>query len=97
MFFCRPTGVGEKDAPPTSERPVFRVNGAFLPGPLEGAAPIGKIFMTWSARMGFAEAFDYQKPADILCEFTLALDTAASHIPRVDLDLSILLVLMYAV
>ncbi|MFT6092042.1 MAG: assimilatory nitrate reductase catalytic subunit, partial [Sulfitobacter sp.] len=80
------TGWGEKDGTVTnSERRISRQR-AFLPAP-GSARPDWEILSDVAARMGFAEAFDYQKPADIFAEY-VALDTAASHFAR-DLDLSI--------
>ena len=79
-------GWGEKDGTVTnSERRISRQR-AFLPAPGR-ARPDWDIISDVAARMGFAEAFDYQKPADIFAEY-VALDSAASHIAR-DLDLSI--------
>ncbi|ABG33605.1 nitrate reductase [Roseobacter denitrificans] len=80
------TGWGEKDGTVTnSERRISRQR-AFLPAP-GSTRPDWKILSEVAARMGFGDAFDYQKPADIFAEY-VALDKAASHIAR-DLDLSI--------
>ncbi len=80
------TGWGEKDGTVTnSERRISRQR-AFLPAP-GSTRPDWKILSDVAVRMGFGDAFDYQKPADIFAEY-VALDKAASHIAR-DLDLSI--------
>uniref|UniRef100_UPI0040489E89 molybdopterin oxidoreductase family protein n=1 Tax=Yoonia sp. TaxID=2212373 RepID=UPI0040489E89 len=80
------TGWGEKDGTVTnSERRISRQR-AFLPAP-GSARPDWEIISDVAARMGFGDAFAYQKPADIFAEY-VALDGAASHISR-DLDLSI--------
>ncbi|MFK7754301.1 MAG: molybdopterin-dependent oxidoreductase [Sedimentitalea sp.] len=80
------TGWGEKDGTVTnSERRVSRQR-AFLAAPAQ-ARPDWQIISAVAARMGFAEAFSYQKPADIFAEY-VALDAAVSHFPR-DLDLSV--------
>ena len=80
------TGWGEKDGTVTnSERRVSRQR-AFLPAP--GAArPDWQIVSDVATRMGFAEAFAYQSPADVFAEY-LALDMSLANFPR-DLDLSI--------
>ena len=80
------TGWGEKDGTVTnSERRISRQR-AFLPAPGR-ARPDWEILSDVAARMGFGDAFAYQKPADIFAEY-VALDGAAAHIAR-DLDLSI--------
>ncbi|MCF2872663.1 molybdopterin-dependent oxidoreductase [Octadecabacter sp. G9-8] len=79
-------GWGEKDGTVTnSERRVSRQR-SFLPIPSE-ARPDWRIVSDVATRMGFGDAFAYQKPADIFAEY-VALDTALSPFPR-DLDLSI--------
>ena len=79
-------GWGEKDGTVTnSERRISRQR-AFLP-PAGEARPDWKIVSDVATRMGFGEAFAYQKPADIFAEY-VALDAALSPFPR-DLDLSI--------
>lgn len=80
------TGWGEKDGTVTnSERRVSRQR-AFLPAP-GSARPDWKIISDVAARMGFAEAFAFQSPAEVFAEY-VALDAATSQFPR-DLDLSI--------
>ncbi|KQI73302.1 nitrate reductase [Loktanella sp. 5RATIMAR09] len=80
------TSWGEKDGTVTnSERRISRQR-AFLSAPAL-ARPDWKIISDVAVRMGFADAFAYQKPADIFAEF-VALDAAVAHFPR-DLDLSI--------
>ncbi len=80
------TGWGEKDGTVTnSERRISRQR-AFLPAPAL-ARPDWQIISDVAGRMGFANAFSYQTPADIFAEY-IALDAAVSHFPR-DLDLSI--------
>lgn len=80
------TGWGEKDGTVTnSERRVSRQR-AFLPAP-GSARPDWEIISDVAARMGFADAFAYQSPADVFAEY-VALDAATSQFPR-DLDLSI--------
>jgi assimilatory nitrate reductase catalytic subunit len=80
------TGWGEKDGTVTnSERRMSRQR-AFLPAP-GTARPDWKIISDVAARMGFADAFAYQTPADVFAEY-VALDAATSQFPR-DLDLSI--------
>ena len=80
------TGWGEKDGTVTnSERRISRQR-AFLPTP-GSARPDWQIISDVAQRMGFGDAFAYQKPADIFAEY-VALDGAASHVAR-DLDLSI--------
>ena len=80
------TGWGEKDGTVTnSERRISRQR-AFLPAPSQ-ARPDWQIISDVAGRMGFADAFPYQKPADVFAEY-VALDAAVSQFPR-DLDLSI--------
>jgi assimilatory nitrate reductase catalytic subunit len=80
------TGWGEKDGTVTnSERRISRQR-AFLSAP-GSARPDWQIISDVATRMGFGDAFAYQKPADIFAEY-VALDAAVSHFPR-DLDLSI--------
>jgi assimilatory nitrate reductase catalytic subunit len=80
------TGWGEKDGTVTnSERRISRQR-AFLPAP-GSAQPDWKIVSDVATRMGFGDAFSYQKPADIFAEY-VALDRATAHNTR-DLDLSI--------
>ena len=87
------TGWGEKDGTVTnSERRISRQR-AFLPAPGE-AHPDWRIISDVAARMGFAEAFNYETPADVFAEY-IALDAATSHFPR-DLDLSIFADIDYA-
>ena len=79
-------GWGEKDGTVTnSERRISRQR-AFLPAPGD-ARPDWQIVSDVARRMGFGDAFAYEKPADIFAEY-VALDGAAAHIAR-DLDLSI--------
>ncbi|SLN28378.1 nitrate reductase [Pseudooctadecabacter jejudonensis] len=79
-------GWGEKDGTVTnSERRISRQR-AFLETPGEARAD-WRIISDVAARMGFADAFAYRKPADIFAEY-VALDAALSAFPR-DLDLSI--------
>ncbi|WP_296420404.1 nitrate reductase [Pseudooctadecabacter sp.] len=79
-------GWGEKDGTVTnSERRISRQR-AFLP-PAGEARPDWQIVTRVARRMGFGDAFPYQKPADIFAEY-VALDKALSPFPR-DLDLSI--------
>jgi assimilatory nitrate reductase catalytic subunit len=87
------TGWGEKDGTVTnSERRISRQR-AFLPAP-GSARPDWEIISDVATRMGFGDAFAYKKPADVFAEY-VALDVAASHIPR-DLDLSIFADVDYA-
>jgi len=80
------TGWGEKDGTVTnSERRISRQR-AFLPAPAQ-ARPDWHIISDVAGRMGFTNAFPYQKPADVFAEY-VALDAAVSHFPR-DLDLGI--------
>ncbi|MEM5521743.1 molybdopterin-dependent oxidoreductase [Sulfitobacter sp. AS59] len=80
------TGWGEKDGTVTnSERRISRQR-AFLPAPAE-ARPDWRIISDVAARMGFADAFAYDSPADIFAEY-IALDAATRPFAR-DLDLSI--------
>ena len=79
-------GWGEKDGTVTnSERRISRQR-AFLT-PAGEARPDWQIVTQVARRMGFGDAFPYQKPADIFAEY-VALDAALSPFPR-DLDLSI--------
>ncbi|MEJ6402268.1 nitrate reductase [Yoonia sp. 2307UL14-13] len=79
-------GWGEKDGTVTnSERRISRQR-AFLRTPGEARAD-WRIISDVAARMGFSDAFAYQKPADIFAEY-VALDAALSPFPR-DLDLSV--------
>jgi assimilatory nitrate reductase catalytic subunit len=84
------TGWGEKDGTVTnSERRISRQR-AFLPSP-GSTRPDWDIVSDVARRMGFADAFDYQAPAEIFAEY-VALDAAArdsvGETAR-DLDLSI--------
>lgn len=79
------TGWGEKDGTVTnSERRISRQR-AFLPAP--GATrPDWKIISDVAARMGWADGFSYDSPAEIFAEY-VALSGAVAGFDR-DLDLS---------
>ncbi|WP_299628432.1 nitrate reductase [uncultured Tateyamaria sp.] len=80
------TGWGEKDGTVTnSERRISRQR-AFLPAPGQ-ARPDWKIISDVAARMGWADAFAFDGPAEIFAEY-VALSTATAGFGR-DLDLSI--------
>ena len=80
------TGWGEKDGTVTnSERRISRQR-AFLPTPGQ-ARPDWQIISDVAGRMGFADAFGYQTPAEVFAEY-VALDAAVSGFSR-DLDLSV--------
>lgn len=80
------TGWGEKDGTVTNSERCISRQRAFLPAP-GSTRPDWDIISDVARRMGFGDAFAYQKPADIFAEY-VALDGAASHVAR-DLDLSI--------
>ncbi|MEP5729396.1 MAG: nitrate reductase [Sulfitobacter sp.] len=86
-------GWGEKDGTVTnSERRISRQR-RFLPVP--GAArPDWDIISDVARRMGFADGFNYQNPAEIFAEY-IALDHATRPFGR-DLDLSIFADVDYA-
>ena len=80
------TAWGEKDGTVTnSERRISRQR-AFLPSPGE-ARPDWQIIADVAARMGWAEAFSYQTPAEVFAEY-VRLSGAAAAFGK-DLDLSI--------
>jgi assimilatory nitrate reductase catalytic subunit len=87
------TGWGEKDGTVTnSERRISRQR-AFLPAPGQ-ARPDWKIISDVAVRMGWADAFSYETPAEIFGEY-VALSAAASDFGR-DLDLSVFADVDYA-
>ncbi|GIT90105.1 nitrate reductase [Jannaschia pagri] len=79
-------GWGEKDGTVTnSERRISRQR-AFLPVPGD-ARPDWKIICDVAARMGWADAFDFETPEAVFAEY-VALSKAAEPFAR-DLDLSV--------
>ncbi len=80
------TGWGEKNGTVTnSERRISRQR-AFLPAPGK-ARPDWQIVSDVASRMGFGDAFDFDKPEEVFAEY-VALDAATAQFPR-DLDLSL--------
>ena len=79
------TAWGEKDGTVTNSERCISRQRSFLPAPGE-SRPDWQIIADVAKRMGYADAFDYQGPAEIFREYA-ALSGIAGHLGR-DFDIS---------